>query len=562
VNLHTAPGEPAAAAAPRQLAGDPTWWRGGVIYQIYPRSFLDTNGDGIGDLAGIAEKLDYVARLNVDAIWLSPHFRSPMRDFGYDVCDYRDVDPIFGTLEDFDALIEAAHARGLRILIDLVLSHTSDEHPWFRESRSSRINAKADWYVWADPKPDGTPPNNWLSVFGGPAWEWDTARRQYYMHNFLASQPDLNFHNPEVQDAVLDVARYWLDRGVDGFRLDTANKYFHDAALRDNPPLGPGMRVSGLAPENPAAMQQPIHQVNRPETVKFHERLRALMDGYPGTTTVGEIGARLSDGPQLAEYTAPGRLHMAYSFDLLTKPMGARQIRAAVEAAEASGATWTSWPFSNHDVERVATRSGLGVGAATMLNQLMLCLRGTPTVYQGDELGLPEAHVPYEKLQDPYGKRFWPAAKGRDGCRTPMPWRHDAPHAGFTTGEPWLPVDPAHVALAVDLQEDDPQSTLNHTRAFIEWRRRQPVLRTGKLRFLDTPDPILAFTRSPDGEAGDDGDQLLCVFNLSEKPGTLAIDTGGLAPLAPPGMGGGTMERGMLRFDGFGALIAALGTGT
>ena len=550
MNVHARPTEPRPE---RQLAGDPNWWRGGVIYQIYPRSFMDTNGDGIGDLNGVTQKLDYVASLGVDAIWLSPFFVSPMDDFGYDVADYKDVDPMFGTLADFDRLVAEAHARGLRILIDLVLSHTSDRHPWFVESRKSRENSKSDWYVWADPKPDGTPPNNWLAMFGGPAWEWDTTRRQYYMHNFLTSQPDLNYHNAEVQEAVLDVARFWLDRGVDGFRLDTVNKYVHDAQLRDNPPMEQGKQAT-VDESNPIAMQQPVFSINRPENLLFVERLRALLDEYPGTTTVGEIGNRMSDGPELGQYTAPGRLHMAYSFDLLHGPITAPAVRIAVDRAEHHGASWTSWPFSNHDVVRVVSRARLGPASGPMLLQLMMSLPGTPTMYQGDELGLTEADVPYDFIQDPYGRRFWPEIKGRDGCRTPMPWSGAISHAGFTTGMPWLPIEHEHVLLAVDRQEADPQSTLNRARAFIAWRSGQPALKVGRLAFVPAPGPTIAFTRTPEG-----GDAMLCAFNLSDEPIEF-LHSVSVTPLEVPGVAGARLDGDTIKFDALGAFFGAVRT--
>jgi alpha-glucosidase len=529
------------------------WWKGAVIYEIYPRSFQDTDGDGIGDLAGITARLDYVASLGVDAVWIAPFFTSPMDDFGYDVADYRGVDPIFGTLADFDALLKRAHHLGIRVLIDLVLSHTSDRHPWFAESRADRTNPRADWYVWADPKADGTPPNNWLSFFGGPAWEWDGRRRQYYMHNFLASQPDLNFHEPAVQDAVLDVARFWLDRGVDGFRLDTANKYFHDEKLRDNPPTTPGMTLSAMSPANPFSMQQPIYNVNRPETLAFHERLRALMDEYPATVTVGEIGVQLTGSRSLADYTAPGRLHMAYSFDLLEPDVTARHISEVLQKTERDGATWTAWSFSNHDVMRAPTRFGAPPVAAPTLVQLLACLRGTPTLYQGEELGLAEADVPFEKLKDPYGRRFWPAYRGRDGARTPMPWRHDAKNAGFSAGEPWLPVPPDHAAAAVDVQENDPASPLSRTRAFLAWRRGERVLYDGSIRFLDAGEAILAFTRTDEAGAG-----LLCAFNLTPAEATLTL-RGDAPPTAHAhGVAGGEAEGGRIRFSPWGAYIGRL----
>ncbi|PIV74623.1 MAG: alpha-glucosidase, partial [Rhodobacteraceae bacterium CG17_big_fil_post_rev_8_21_14_2_50_65_11] len=306
--------------APKQVTvPDQDWWRGAVIYQIYPRSFQDSNGDGIGDLSGIIHRLDHVARLGVDAVWISPFFRSPMLDFGYDVSDYRDVDPMFGSLGDFDALIARAHELELKVLIDLVLSHTSDQHAWFQESRQSRENARADWYVWADAKPDGTPPNNWLSIFGGSAWEWDGERMQYYLHNFLTQQPDLNLHNPDVQDGLLDVVRFWLERGVDGFRLDTINFYFHDKDLRDNPALPPEARNATIAPEvNPYNWQDHIHDKNQPENLDFLKRFRAVLDEFPAVTAVGEVGDAQYGLEIQAQYTYGGdKVHMCYSFEFL-----------------------------------------------------------------------------------------------------------------------------------------------------------------------------------------------------------------------------------------------------
>ena len=508
------------------------WWRGAIIYQIYPRSFHDTNGDGIGDLPGIVERLDHVASLGVDGIWMSPFFPSPMRDFGYDVADYCGVDPMFGTLADVDRLIAAAHDRGLRVIIDQVYSHSSDRHPWFVESRASRHNPKADWYVWADPKADGTPPNNWLAVFGGPAWEWDSRRQQYYLHNFLPEQPDLNFHNADVQAAILDVARFWLDRGVDGLRVDVANFFCHDPALRDNPPQ------PHANPVKPYWLQRQLYNRTRPETLVFVAKLRALVDTYPGAMMVAEIA---SDDPvrTMTVYTdGPDRYHTAYGFVFLRQASGAAHIRASVEGALAASATaWPSWAFSNHDVERVVSRWNDGAtdpaALAKTLIAVLTCLRGTAFLYQGEELGLPQADVPFERLRDPEGIRFWPGHKGRDGCRTPLPWIADAVNAGFTAGEPWLPVPPEHRALAVDRQEADPQSVLMFTRRFLAWRKTQPTLLRGDIQFLDANEPVLAFSRLMGG------DSLICVFNLSAEP--VAMDLPALAgriPLAGHGLAG------------------------
>lgn len=489
------------------------WWRGAVIYQIYPRSFLDTDGDGIGDLPGILDRLDYVASLGVDAIWISPFFKSPMADFGYDIADYRAVDPLFGTLEDFDRVLAKAHALGLRVMIDQVLSHTSIEHAWFAESRASRDNPRADWYVWADAQPDGTPPNNWLSIFGGVAWRWEPRRGQYFLHNFLASQPDLNFHNPAVQAATLDNVQFWLDRGVDGLRLDAINFCFHDAKLRDNPPKPAELRTGrGFSADNPYAFQYHWYNNTQPENLRFLEDLRALLDRYPGATALGEISSEDSLAT-MAEYVGDTRLHMGYSFELLTDDSSAAYIRMTVETLEARMPHgWPCWAISNHDVARAVTRWGGGGADSALAKQLvaLVCsLRGSVCLYQGEELGLTEAEVAFEDLQDPYGIAFWPNFKGRDGCRTPMPWT-DAPTAGFTDRKPWLPIPDAHRELSVAAQHADDGSVLNGVRRFLHWRKQQPDLLAGDIAFLDAPEPILAFVRR-EGDAA-----MLVVFNVSD----------------------------------------------
>ena len=500
---------------------DRDWWRGTVIYQIYPRSFQDSNGDGVGDLGGIIHRLEHVASLGVDAIWVSPFYRSPMLDFGYDVSDYRDVDPLFGSLGDFDALIGRAHALGLRVLVDLVLSHTSESHPWFRESRASRVNPKADWYVWADARPDGTPPNNWLSIFGGPAWEWDSERMQYYLHNFLPEQPDLNFHCAEVRNAVLEVARFWLERGVDGFRLDTVNFYFHDAQLRDNPPLEPEHRNDHIAPSvNPYNFQDHLHDKNRPENVDFLEQLRALIDEYPAITTVGEVGESHRGAQIQAEYTAGNRrLHMCYDFDFLSSavPTGERIGRVLEKFERTIGDGWGCWAFSNHDVMRWPTRWGFDEARCRLYAAILLSLRGSVCLYQGEELGLGEAYVPYEDLQDPYGIRFWPRFKGRDGCRTPMPWHADQRNGGFSDARPWLPVAVEHLDRAVSVQERDPASMLAFSRALLRFRKTQPALAKGALDLVRAEDETLCLVRHH-AET-----RLFCQFNLTDAPQELAF---------------------------------------
>lgn len=532
------------------------WWHGAIIYQIYPRSFADQNGDGIGDLAGIIAHLPHIASLGVDAIWISPFFKSPMRDFGYDVADYCAVDPLFGTLNDFRALISQAHALGLKVIIDQVLSHSSDQHPWFIESRGSIRNAKADWYVWANAKPDGSPPNNWLSVFGGPAWSWDTRRCQYYLHNFLACQPDLNFHNPAVQAAQLANLRFWLELGVDGFRLDACNYHFHDRQLRDNPPAKQH-DGSTVALSNPYGYQAHLYDKTRPENLIYLQQIRRLLDKY-GAVSVGEVGDDNSLAV-MADYTKGGdKLHMAYSFDLLTEEFSARHIRKSVEKLEAQiGDGWACWSVGNHDVPRVLTRWGKNSTDPQLprtLLAMLLCLRGSACLYQGDELGLPEADIPFAQLQDPYGIAMWPEFKGRDGCRTPIPWAHEEPNAGFSSIPPWLPIPAAHLESAVDLQNMDPQSLLRFYRQFIAWRHNQPTLRQGDIMFLETPEPILAFLRThPDGQ------QIICLFNLGPESRQLLLPPICVhaKPMTGHGLTGARIKGQQLYLDGYGALIAA-----
>ena len=500
------------------------WWRGAVVYQVYPRSMMDANNDGIGDIPGIISKLDYLESLGVDAIWVSPFFKSPMKDFGYDISDYRAIDPIFGSLADFDELIEKAHARGIKIIIDQVLSHTSDMHAWFQESRESRDNDKADWYVWADPKPDGTPPNNWLAIFGGSAWEWEPRRCQYYLHNFLKTQPDLNYHCAAVQQQILDEVEFWLKRGVDGLRLDAIIFCFHDKLLRDNPAKPEAERRGrGFREDNPYAFQRHVYDCDRPENLQFLESLRALMDRYPGTVTLGEIASEDSL-KTMAEYTAGNsRLHMAYSFELLVDQLSGSYIRETVETLEQKLLEgWPCWSIGNHDVVRVMSRWGgkdQSPQLAKTLNAMLLSLRGSVCSYQGEELGLTEVDIPFEQLQDPYGITFWPRFKGRDGCRTPMPWNHADQHAGFSQTSGWLPVAAEHKAVAVSLQDDNRDSVLNAYRTFMYWRKQQPALRLGDIKFVADAEDYLVFTREYQGE------KLLCAFNFSAQPVAIPLHT-------------------------------------
>ncbi|MGB5864322.1 MAG: alpha-glucosidase family protein [Sulfitobacter sp.] len=506
------------------LAVDTDWWRGAVIYQIYPRSFQDSNGDGIGDLKGIMQRLPYIASLGVDAIWISPFFTSPMKDFGYDVSDYCGVDPMFGTLIDFDEMIAAAHHHGVKVMIDLVLSHSSDQHPWFAQSRVDRTNDKSDWYVWADAKPDGTAPNNWLSIFGGPAWHWDPRREQYYLHNFLSSQPDLNLHTPAVQEAVLDATRFWLDRGVDGFRLDTINFYFADKQLRDNPALPPEKRNANIAPSvNPYNHQEHVYSKNQPENLGFLRRFRTLLDEYPGAAAVGEVGDAQFGLELLGQYTAGDEyVHMCYAFELLAKekPTAARISEVFSKVADVAGEGWACWAFSNHDVMRHATRWELSPAEQRLFVIMLMCLRGSACLYQGEELGHGEADIAYEDLQDPYGFEFWPEFKGRDGCRSPIAWEASNQNGGFTTGKPWLPVSPEHIHHAAAAQEADDGALLHHYRRAIKLRKMNPVLGKGALSDLRAKNEVLSFVRTL-GDA-----QIFCAFNLSSEPATVDVPAG------------------------------------
>ncbi|MEL6885673.1 MAG: alpha-glucosidase [Pseudomonadota bacterium] len=492
------------------------WWRGSVTYQIYPRSFMDSNDDGIGDLRGITSRLDHVASLGVDAIWLSPVFTSPMADMGYDVSDYTGIDPTFGTIDDFDAMVARAHELGLKVIIDQVLSHASDQHPYFTESRSSRDNPKADWFVWADPRPDGTPPNNWLAIFGGSSWEWDARRRQYYFHNFLREQPDWNFHNPEVQDYLLECMRFWLDRGVDGFRLDTVNFYFHDQMLRDNA-ANPAPWAQDAV--RPFEMQYTLFSKNRPENIAFLERMRKLLDEYDGRAMVGEVGDSHHSIDLMGEYTSgDDRLHMAYSFEMLGPDFSPEHFRSRIEAFfDGAPDGWPAWAFSNHDVprhvgrwmEHASDQDALAKQAAALL----LSFEGSIYIYQGEELGQVDTTLEFHELTDPEGINFWPEKMGRDGCRTPMVWDADAPNGGFSkANKTWLPVKPPQAARAVSAQAEN--SVLAFYREMLALRRGEQDLRLGDISFLDLPDPVLGFTR---------GDGFLCVFNLSATPVTVTL---------------------------------------
>jgi alpha-glucosidase len=450
-----------------------TWWRDGIIYQIYPRSFADSDGDGLGDLPGILSRLDYLQDLGVDAIWLSPIYPSPDADFGYDVADYTDIDPRYGTLADFDRLVSAAHERGIHVILDLVLNHTSDQHPWFKASRASRDNPYRDWYLWRDR------PNNWQSIFGGKAWEYDPATRQYYYHMFLKQQPDLNWRNPQVRQAILGVCRFWLERGVDGFRLDVFNAYFKDAGFTNNPPR---LGLRGFD------RQRHIYDVDQPEMLPFLAEFRALLDAFPERYAVGETF--LATVAKAAEYCGEDRLHAAFNFDFTNGAWNpARLLQAAQEWERLLGEQkWPNYVLNNHDLPRLATRAlanrsdeALMVSAA-----LLLTLRGTPFLYYGEEIGMRDISLAREQILDPVGRRYWPFNKGRDGCRAPMQWDRTQ-NAGFGAGQPWLPVGGDYRTRNAADQRADPRSLLNFYRKLIALRRETPALRCGAFELTGTP---------------------------------------------------------------------------
>ena len=492
---------------------DISWWKGAAIYQIYPRSFKDSNGDGIGDLPGIIEHLDHVASLGVDGIWLSPFFTSPMADFGYDIADFCGVDPVFGILQDFDRLIAKAHTLGLKVIIDQIYSHSSDQHIWFEESRQNRTNPKADWYVWADANLDGTPPNNWQSVFGMGAWQWDARRGQYYLHNFLVEQPDLNLHNPEVQEAILAVTKFWLDRGVDGFRLDALNFGMHDPELKDNPVE----TIFKRAPTRPFDFQRHVNSMSHPDIPKFLECIRAVIDDYPNRFTVAEVGGPFPMDEMKAFTEGDKRLNSAYAFDFLyADSLTAELIRTTLaEWPGSPGEGWPSWAFSNHDAPRAVTRwrgSCEEARYSKLLAAVLASFRGNIFVYQGEELGLPQADVAFEDLKDPEAITNWPETLGRDGARTPMPWNQANRCAGFSTEKPWLPVDERHTTMTVTHQNADKDSVLNFYRDILALRNASPALRYGDIAFMDSEPELLLIKREYGSETR------ICGFNLTDKP--------------------------------------------
>ena len=490
------------------------WWRSGILYQIYPRSFQDSNGDGVGDLRGIIERLPYLHELGVDALWLSPIFPSPMEDFGYDISDYTGVDPLFGTLDDFDALVAAAHSRGLKVILDLVPNHTSDQHPWFIESWSSRNNPKRDWYIWRDGRGEGGPPNNWLSEFGGSSWEFDAHTGQYYYHAFLRTQPDLNWRNPDVRRAIHDVMRFWLRRGVDGFRVDVMWHLMKDDLLRDNPPnpdFTPGRQ--------PYERLIPLYSTDRPEVHAVVAEMRQVIDEFDDRILIGEI--YLPPDKLVAYY---GRdlagAHLPFNFALISTPWTAQAIANLIQDYEAAlpPDAWPNWVLGNHDRQRIASRIGLDQARAAAM--LLLTLRGTPTLYYGDEIGMPQVEIPPDRVRDPWEKNLPGIGVGRDGCRTPMQW-DSTPHAGFSAGAPWLPLDANFTQDNVATERQHATSILSLYRALIDLRRTKPELALGAYRPVSVTGELLVFEREHQGQ------RLLVALNLGAASVATTIHLGG-----------------------------------
>jgi len=493
------------------------WWQTSSVYEIYPRSFADSNGDGVGDLEGIRHRLEYLSWLGVDAVWIAPFYRSPMADFGYDVADHTDVDPLFGSLADFDRLLTDAHARGLRVIVGYVPNHTSDRHPWFVASRSSRTDPHRDWYTWRDPRPGGRPPNNWISMFGGPAWEWDGPTGQYYLHSFLREQPDVDWRHPAARAAMLDVARVWLDRGVDGFRIDTAPFVAKDPELRDNPP---NPHPETLARLGDWSQQLHLYDHGHPDLHGIYREFRRLCDSYPGDrVSIGEL--HHPDYGVWAGYYGEqlDEIHVPFNFYLMHAPWDATEVRCVVDAIEAalpSGA-WPNWVLGNHDQLRLASRIGAAQARVAML--LLLTLRGTPALYYGEELGMTNAVITPPQVRDPWG--LTEPGQGRDPERSPMQW-DASPTAGFCPPgvEPWLPLAPEHETVNVGSQRDDPGSMLCLTRSLLRLRREHPALATGSYRALgDTPDGTICYLRQTDAGAP----SVLVALNFTDAPQTVDL---------------------------------------
>jgi alpha-glucosidase len=488
------------------------WWQRGLIYQIYPRSFMDSNGDGIGDLPGILSRLDYPTSLGADAIWLSPIYPSPMRDFGYDVSDYTDVHPIFGTLGDFDRLVDETHRRGLKLILDYVPNHTSDQHPWFIESRTSRQSAKRDWYIWHDPGADGGPPNNWLSHFGGSGWELDSNTGQYYFHSFLVSQPDLNWRNPRVRAAMHDVLRFWLTRGVDGFRVDVLWLLIKDDRFRDNPP-NPAWREGG----HPNSRFLMVYSADRPEVQEVVAGLRSVVDEFEDRVLIGEIYLPIQRLVAYYGIDLKGA-NLPFNFQLLESPWNARGLATLIDEYEGAlpAGGWPNWVLGNHDKPRIASR--IGVDQARVAAMLLLTLRGTPTLYYGDELGMLNVTIPPDRVQDPFEKNVPGLGLGRDGCRTPMQW-NGSKNAGFSNGIPWLPIDDDYPIVNVESQSADPTSILTLYHRLIALRRAYGALAYGDYEPVAMTGDLLAYIRKSGGR------RFLVALNLGNDPHAVSFAT-------------------------------------
>jgi alpha-glucosidase len=498
------------------------WWQRGIVYQIYPRSFRDLDGDGVGDLPGVVERLDHLSWLGVDALWLSPIYPSPMADFGYDVADYVGVHPMFGTLEDFDRLVEEAHRRGLKLILDFVPNHSSHMHPWFRASRSSRGDPKRDWYLWRDPAPDGGPPNNWLSVFGGSAWELDEATGQYYYHAFLKEQPDLNWRNPELRRAMHDVLRFWMRRGVDGFRVDVIWHLIKDDRFRDNP-INPEWRPG----HDPFQRLVPLYTTDRPEVHGIVREMRAVVDEFPDRLLIGEIYLPVE---RLVAYYGEGLggAHLPFNFQLVETRWHARAIDSKVREYERHlpEGGWPNWVLGNHDKPRIASR--VGRAQARVAAMLLLTLRGTPTLYYGDEIGMTDVEIPPDRVQDPFERNVPGLGLGRDPQRTPMQWSAGR-GAGFTEGEPWLPIAADADAVNVAAQRDRPGSLLSLHRRLIALRRAEPALSIGAFLAIEAEGDVLAYERAL-------GDRRLAVaLNLGREPRAARLPAAGRVLLSTHG---------------------------
>ena len=492
---------------------DVKWWQSGVIYQIYPRSFQDTNGDGIGDLPGIIRRLDHVVSLGIDAIWISPIYPSPMADFGYDVADYCDIAPIFGNLADFDRLIVEAHSRGVRVILDFVPNHTSNQHRWFLESQSSRDNPKRDWYIWKDAGHEGGLPNNWLSHFGGPAWEWDEITKQYYYHSFLKEQPDLNWRNPAVKQAMYDVLRFWLDRGVDGFRVDVLWMLIKDDEFRDNP-VNPGY----VSSESSYKQLLPLYTANRPEVHEIVAEMRAVLDAYPDRVLIGEIYLPIEELVTYYGRDLKGA-QLPFNFQLIQTAWNASSIAEIMDKYEAAlpPGAWPNWVLGNHDKARIASR--IGEAQARVAAMLLLTLRGTPTIYYGEEIGMKDVPVGPEQVQDPAEKNEPGLGLGRDPERTPMPWDGSL-RGGFTSGEPWLPLGADHASVNVAAMRESCGSILNLYRRLVELRRNNPVLTRGAIEAVGVQGKILSYERR-------EGDERFAVtLNLGDEPARVSLPSG------------------------------------